>query len=128
MTADQVIPYLGRPWAAGARGPAAYDCWGLLKAVREAHFGGGIPDTVLGDPARDLYAEKMRSGAWEIVATPAHGDGVLMREGDQPHVGIYLDLDGGGILHCEEGRGVVFDDLRSLRLMGYVPKYYRIHG
>jgi cell wall-associated NlpC family hydrolase len=128
MTADQVVPYLGLRWEAGARGPDAFDCWGLLLAVRAAHFGGGVPDTAFGDAARELYTEKMRSGSWEVVPTPTHGDGVLMREGDQPHVGIYLDIDGGGILHCEQGRGVVFTDLRSLRVMGYVPKWYRIHG
>lgn len=129
MTAQEVNRYIGLPWVYGARGPMEYDCWGLLKAVRDAHFGGGIPDTPLGDAARDLYSEKLRSRDWEIVDTPSHGDGVLLREGDEPHVGVYLDLDGGGVLHAQDGTGVVFTSIRDLRLIGYsYPKFYRIHA
>jgi len=37
MTDDQVVSaFIGRPYAFGARGPAAYDCWGLVLAVRAA--------------------------------------------------------------------------------------------
>ncbi len=129
MTADDANAFIGLPWRFGARGPDAYDCWGLLHECRQRFFGGGIPDTVLGEPARALYAHKLRSGEWQLVACPQHGDGVLLREGDRPHVGIYLDLDGGGVLHAMEGRGVIFTPLRGLFGLGYSnPKYHRIYA
>ncbi len=128
MNSDDANKYIGIPWRFGARGDGAYDCWGLLKECRDTYFGGGIPDVVLGDEARDLYTHKMRSHEWEITTLPIHGDGVLLRDGNDPHVGIYLDLDGGGVLHALEGKGVVFTQLRDLRLLGFSkPTFYRIH-
>ncbi|CPK74677.1 Uncharacterised protein [Bordetella pertussis] len=60
---------------------------------------------------------------------PEHGDGVLLRAGNDPHVGIYLDLDGGGVLHAMEGRGVIFSPMRALVTMGFSqPTFYRIHA
>ncbi|MBW4789115.1 C40 family peptidase [Alcaligenes faecalis subsp. faecalis] len=129
MTADDANQYIGLPWRLGARGPSEYDCRGLLVHCRSTYFGGGIPDFELGDAARDLYAHKMRSGEWQIVAIPEHGDGVLLRDGNDPHVGIYLDLDGGGVLHALEGKGVVFTALRDLNFLGFArPTFYRIHA
>lgn len=129
MTPDQANAYIGCSWVMGGRGPDAFDCWGLLKEIRDIHFGGGIPEVAFGDAARDLYGTKMRSGDWELVAAPKHGDGVLLRDGDDPHVGIYLDFDGGGVLHAQEGSGVVFTGMRELRFLGYShAKFYRIHA
>jgi len=127
MTADDVNRYIGLPWKLGARGPDAYDCWGLLQHCRAVYFTGGIPDVEFGDPARAMYADKMRSGQWQIVPVPEHGDGVLLRDGNDPHVGLHLNLDGGGVLHALEGRGVVFTTLSSLKPLGFGrPTFYRI--
>lgn len=129
MTPADVNRYIGLAWESGARGPQAFDCWGLLMDVRERYFGGGIPETPFGEATLQMYEDKMRSGQWEIVSAPSHGDGVLLREESQPHVGIYLDFDGGGILHALRGAGVIYTELRELRLLGFAnPKYYRIHG
>ncbi|CAK7070398.1 MAG: hypothetical protein KER_03096 [Kerstersia gyiorum] len=129
MTADDVNRYIGLGWRLGARGPDLYDCWGLLLHCRATYFTGGIPEVEFGDAARDLHLHKLRSGEWEIVKVPQHGDGVLLRDGNDPHVGIYLDLDGGGVLHAAEGKGVVFSAMRDLNYLGYArPTFYRIHA
>ena len=36
--------YIGRPWHAGARGPEAFDCWGLFLAIQRGHFGRDLPE------------------------------------------------------------------------------------
>lgn len=36
--------YIGRPWHAGARGPQAFDCWGLFLAIQRDHFGRDLPE------------------------------------------------------------------------------------
>jgi len=36
--------FIGRPWHAGARGPDAFDCWGLFLAIQREHFGRDLPE------------------------------------------------------------------------------------
>jgi cell wall-associated NlpC family hydrolase len=120
MTNDDANQYIGRPWADGARGPDSFDCWGLLRWVQLCHFGLTLPDLPsLPDERRDLYRAQMDSAAWRVIEQPVHGCGVLLRGGDRPHVGVYLDLDGGGVLHSQEGVGVIFTDRTKLRRVGY---------
>ena len=120
MTADEINSYIGRPWVAGARGPDAFDCWGLLAWIEREHFGIVLPERSLDATAmRGIYREEIESGRWRIVPRPVHGCGALLRDGDQPHVGIWLQCDGGGVLHALEGAGVVFTRRRNLRDAGY---------
>lgn len=121
MKAEQALPYIGLPWKAGATGPDAYDCWGLLRHVQLKYFGIILPEIVVGDAAtcREMFNEKINNHDWVLVQYPQHGDGVLLRGGNEPHVGIWLDIDGGGILHALEGVGVVFNNPRGLPGMGF---------
>ncbi|MFM0326078.1 NlpC/P60 family protein [Caballeronia glebae] len=129
MKPSDINRYVGLAWRAGARGPDAFDCWGLLRHVQGKHFGIALPDIpAFGEVARDMHEERMSSHAWEIAPEPAHGMGVLMRGGDDPHVGVWLDCDGGGVLHAMERVGVVWTPRQSLRLLGLSRlKYYRFH-
>lgn len=43
---------------------------------------------------------------------------MLMR-GMDLHVGVWIEADAGGVLHCQRDLDVNFDDLRSLALHGY---------
>lgn len=129
MTADQARKYIGLPWVAGGRGPEAYDCWGLLKHCRDTYFDVGLPDAPIGDEAacRQLFATKSERGDWTPVAIPEHGDPALLRGGRSPHVGIYLDIDGGGILHSLEGHGIIFTYVARLRSLGFGrTTFYRV--
>lgn len=129
MTPQQAGHYIGTPWVLGAEGPEAYDCWGLLRHVEREYFNVDMPQITSFEmvDAASMFQEKVESGAWVQNAFPQHGDGALLREGNEPHVGIYLDIDGGGILQSIRGVGVVFTPLRNLRTMGYSRvKYYRL--
>lgn len=129
MTPGDINRYIGLSWAAGARGPDAFDCWGLLREVQARQFGKSIPDMPeFGAVARDMYDERMNSREWVIVDKPFHGAGVLMRGGDDPHVGIWLDLEGGGVLHSMERVGVIWSPRATLRMLGFSRlKFYRFH-
>lgn len=106
-----------------------FNCWGLLRDVQARFFGISLPKSNLGDEIAELYNHKMKSGSWEIVDKPFHGCGVLMREGIEPHCGVWLDFDGGGVLHCERGNGIRFQNMASLRMSGYSHlKYYRFNN
>lgn len=120
MTSDQANTYIGLPWVDGARGPGSFDCWGLLRWVQLHHFNLVLPDLpAMPDMRRELYREQMKSGTWSVIDRPVHGCGVLLRGGDRPHVGVYLDLDGGGVLHAQEGAGVIYTERSKLKKVGY---------
>ena len=91
--------YIGCPWVAGAQGPDSFDCWGFVRFVLLHEYGYNVPPDV-----------------------------VLMRQAKNPvHAGLWLDIDGGGILHCVRGSGVVFQNIASLNLSGwFIDSYYRV--
>ena len=64
---------------------------------------------------------------WAAVDVPKQGDAVLMRQSRHPvHVGVWVDADSGGVLHCAQQIGVVFQQLSSLASHGWqVEGYYR---
>jgi hypothetical protein len=71
------------------------------------------------------HAERQR---WMQVAQPVNGAVVLMsRPGSRSrsiHAGVYLDLDGGGVLHADEEAGVTYDSGLDLSLRNWRTEYY----
>lgn len=128
MTADDINRYVGLPYLAGGRGPA-FDCWGLLMHLQREHFGVDLPE-VNGDwqAAGAEYEARRASGVWSLVAKPEHGAPALMRGGMHPHVGTWLDVDGGGVLHAQEGVGVVWTPAARLNMAGYGrTQYFKVN-
>ena len=115
--------YIGRPWVAGA-----HDCWAFFRAVQAEVFGRAIPavDVDAASPAACVQAiatlAPPRAG-WRPLAEqePAEeGDAVLLARRDRAaHVGVWIDADGGGVLHCQKGPGVVFTPRRGLARAGW---------
>lgn len=112
--------YLGRPWQKGAGGPDAFDCWGLVRAVQRDVYGRELPEVDVDAMdvravVRAFCAHPERS-RWQRLDVPAQGDCVLLSHARHPsHVGLWLDCNGGGVLHSLRGSGVVFSSLASLR-------------
>lgn len=125
--------YIGTPWSATGVGPGSYHCWAFVRHVQEEQFGRALPG--IPNPegilsiARDFrdHPERRR---WKRVKVPGEGDCVLMRQARYPiHVGVWLDVDGGGVLHCSQEAGVAFQSLSSLALNGWsVEGFYRFIG
>lgn len=116
--------YLGKPWESGAQGPDSYNCWGLVRAVAKAQFGYEPPliaiDENQGISVRKAFKSHPEHNKYLPVNTPKAGDIVeLGTKKDLWHVGIWLDVDSGGVLHSVQGSGVIFNDLRHLKLMGF---------
>ncbi len=115
---------IGKPWEKGALGPDAFFCWGLVRDTQQALFGRELPivnvePTSAIQVARALKGHEMLS-LWPAQDDLRHGDVVTMRSHDSPgHVGTFLDVDRGGILHCVEGAGVRFDGWTFLRAAGW---------
>ncbi len=103
------------------------NCWGLVRYIQKQHFGLELPWSLVGEEMGVLFGDCVRTGRWQLENAPFHGAGVLMRGGIEPHCGIWLDLpEKSGVLHCERGTGIKFQDARELALFGY-PRlaYYR---
>jgi len=55
-------------------------------------------------------------GLWREEDVPRDGDAVAMGHHDNMtvHVGVWVDADGGGVAHCQQGCGVILNNQRGL--------------
>lgn len=116
--------YMGKRWANGACGPDAYDCHGIVRAVYSDQLGIDLPVIDANALSALSVARAMKSydySAWIEIDRPERDfDVVEMSLAKRPHhVGIYLTIDGGGVLTSVEGAGVVFQRLSSLKSHGW---------
>ena len=116
--------YIGKPWVKDGQGPDAFNCWGFVRFVFKEQCGVYIPEVDV--DAMSLLAvvrtfkSKELHADWEKQETPQDMDGVELSHAKDPHhVGIWLDVDGGGVLHCVKGIGVMFSSVHNLRLSGW---------
>lgn len=116
--------YIGMPWVNGGQGPTEFDCWGFFRFIQINHFKRDVPtfDIDANDfrNVAKMIDEAEERSNWVATDTPNHGDAVLMAHSKFPsHVGVWLDADGGGVLHCIRGEGVVFSTISSLKNCGW---------
>lgn len=125
---------LGKPWVPHAAGPGAWDCYTLLQYADRVLFGRGLPAYPPGVRATQSrqVAEAITTHPFyatlATVTNPAHGDYVELCDshGRPVHVGLWLALGRtGGVLHCERGRGVAFDEPAFLKATRYAIRYRR---
>ena len=125
---------IGRPWVAGGRGPYAFDCWGLVRFCWRERFRIEVPEIPV--DAANLRAvlsgfrDHPERERWKLVERAREGDAVLMRQSRHPvHVGIWLAVDGGGVLHAARDIGVVFQGPADLTTHGWrIEGTYRCTG
>ena len=100
--------------------------------VLKSEYGHDVPQVITNpDNLRDVlhaFKHDLAFQAFYEVPEPQYGGVVLMRQAKNPvHAGIWLDVDGGGVLHCVREIGVVFQDIASLNLCGwFLHSYYRV--
>ncbi|MEG3637640.1 NlpC/P60 family protein [Magnetococcus sp. PR-3] len=123
--------YIGRPWSATAEGPEAFNCWTLVRWIQQRHFNRSLPSIPISGNDLSTLARAFQNHderqRWQRVQAAREGDCVLMRQARYPvHVGLWLDVDSGGVLHCVQGAGVVFQNLQALQQHGWFTEgYYR---
>lgn len=123
------IKYLGLPWS------PACDCWGFFRLVQREQFGRDLPAVPQADyrlaAKSAVFASHPERANWtEIPAAEAQeGDGLLMVKGHQEaHVGIWVDVDGGRVLHCDTPLGGMATPLDRLADEYTQIKFYRYTG
>ncbi len=120
--------YIGIPWEAGAQGPDAFDCWAFFRMVQRDHFGRQVP-VILAPDYNDpsvlvsLFREHEENHRWLAADRPRDGDAAIIHK--PLHVGVWLAADGGGVLHCARGAGVIFTHDAAWRNSGFGRKEIR---
>lgn len=130
MTHPDFAQYVGVPWEAGAAGPDSYDCMAFFAHIQGTYFGRDVPRVLVPDydNARtlvSLFANHQERANWQVADTPVHGCAVLSRS--PLHIGTWLDVDGGGVLHCVRGIGVIFTHNSSWLHSGFGRREYYTH-
>lgn len=120
------IKYIGQPWSTEC------DCWGFFRLVQREQFGVDLP---IFSPASyrlqvkgAVFAEHQERANWiEISAAEVReGDGLLMTIGQHAaHVGIWVEVDGGRVLHSDSPRGGQLAPLDRLAEQYTTIKFYR---
>jgi hypothetical protein len=128
------IDLIGKPWVAGQAGPDQFDCWGLVRYVQAKHYGRELPIIAPENygvmACARMFRDHQERARWVDTITPMDGDVVLLAHNRHPaHVGHWLNVDGGGLLHCVQGSGVVFQNLQALKNSGWGNiSFYRFAG
>lgn len=125
---SEFAQYIGIQYERGAQGPHAYDCGGLVRQIQRAHFGVDMPEVIAPDyddgmAMVGLIRTQAEAQGWQSVSgDPKHGDIVVIRR--PYHVGVWLDIDGGGVLHAITGASVVWTPDASWRTSGFGRREY----
>ena len=114
--------YIGTEWA----NDPERDCWGFVRRVWREQFGLDVPavDVDALNRLSCVRAIESHAPSWQRVEQPQEGDAVLLARGRHPsHVGVWA---AGGILHCLESSGTVFQRPSGLALTGWrIAGFYR---
>lgn len=128
--------FVGKPYAAGAAGPEAYSCWGLVRAVFARVHGIAFPDVAVHlddlSPANLDNVAAIKGAArvsgmrpMPVGYRPLADDIVLLRSLVRLHCGVVLRANGRlQVLHAAHDRGVVIEPWREA-VEGMTPELWR---
>ena len=120
--------YVGKPWVAGASGPEAFDCWGLVRHWYLKRFNKKLPDFAAEavdyiQIARKFHYEEQNPD-WTELPHPVKDCVVAMGKSKQvTHAGVYIG--GKLVLHCSgDAKRCVIQSLEQIQRQWSVLKYY----
>lgn len=125
--------FVGLPYREGARGPDAYDCYGLVAAVFRAARGVALPDFYQDGPgpqhaSRAIAAAldgEIAGGRTVKVETPDDFDIAVVGSTSRPHhVGVVTT---GGVLHAAQAFGSTWHSLPRFLMIYPRTEFYRWH-
>ncbi len=126
-----LLSLIGLPFRWGARGPDAYDCWGLVSACLKSLDLPVPPDlmapTDTEDDTTQTIEQEIASERWVRVNAPKPGDVAAMSSHTRiHHLGLVTPW---GVLHTSYRSGAILSSGVQLRAMGYRRmEYYRWAG
>lgn len=116
---------LGTRYKVNGRGPDGFDCWSFTRHLQRALWDRHLEQVTLPDHGQiralvQLIRDHPGHRTWRVVDRPVHSGMVELSHSRQPHhIGTWLDVDGGGVAHCDGPAGVSFDPLVALKAAGW---------
>jgi len=123
--------FIGLPYREGARGPDAFDCYGIVAAVLRAAKGLELPDWYADasgpqSASRAISAAlagEVAGGRSVLVEEPENYDVAVVGSSLRPHhVGIVFD---GGVLHASRAFGSAWHPIPRFRTLYPRTEFYR---
>lgn len=113
--------YVGKKWTVDGYGPECFNCWGLFWWVSEKHYGRQVPKFQISPENKPEYMrvmlEEVLNGNWRKIEKPLDGCAVAMGQNRNIcHVGVFLDVDGGRVLHAVKDKGVLCETVTAARI------------
>lgn len=101
-----------------------FNCYTLFQLTQSTLYGRHMPDM------HEQFTADLRALAkiirqrdhlhWEAIPEPVDGSLVELAHRNHPHhIGTYIDVDGGKVLHAMGGAGICFDSLLVLKATGW---------
>lgn len=123
---------VGKPWVPGGRGPANFDCWGLVMFWVADKTGQTLPDfpaeaTDVLAVTRSFQEERRNKTQWEQLDAPEVNCVVAMgRNKTINHAGVYLGE--GLVLHSSRDSGkVAIQRIDQLRRQWSNVHFFKYH-
>lgn len=123
--------YIGLPYREGARGPEAFDCYGLVAAVLSAAKGVQLPDWYQESPGPQgasraisaALAGEVSGGRCCRVDVPDDYDIAIVGSTVRPHhVGLVVN---GGVLHASRALGSTWHPFTRFKGLYPAVEFYR---
>lgn len=130
-----LVDYIGLPFAPHGRGPAAFDCWGLVRHVLAREFGiESLPSYNAGyrsvkDRAVAALVGRETTRAWARLSLESAwlGDVIAFNVAARPrHVGLVIDAD--WMLHIQRGADSCLSRFRRVPWADRIEGVYRHVG
>lgn len=136
MKLEHILSYLKAPYTPGGRSvEEGFDCWTLLVDVYAKHKSVTLPEFphVSRDDLREIKNNITKGsavGGWTEIDEPVHLCAVGMSKFNRclHHVGIYLDIDGGKVLHAFKGSNVVCEPINKINQDFKIVRYYGLRN
>lgn len=117
---NKVLQYINKKWESGATGPDKFDCHGLVVDVQKNIYNHTMPSVkVNSDSLLCVVKAISKHEVWEQfekISAPEDGCIVKMFTAEEPnHIGVYINIDNGGVLHSLRHQSVVWDQLFILK-------------
>lgn len=129
MTNSWTDSILGKPWLEHALGPDSFDCWGVVHFGFKTQRDIELPKYlyVSSEGFRQQGVNESDYPQWLRLSVPEDFSLAGLSMGERiTHVGLFLDINGGSILHCRQDSGVIMQSIRAMKSQGWrTIRFYR---
>lgn len=121
MDEINVSKYIGKGYKENSNGPDFYDCYSLVIAIQR-DLGKNIMDfrhdAKSKEERKKAIADGKKEPCFEKIEKPLAGCILILYYNCVPqHIGVYIG--NGKVIHATYDRGVVIDELRTLKVEGF---------